>query len=141
MPKRYETLGFTELSPSRTANELLQHLQPGDKVAITTRFRGYYADQYVKALQGRGIQARLITGQEGVEDFCFLAKAQREVIGNVVSSYARWAAILGNASTARLYILDTSGLRQHTKNNGLLRTLGFNWTNPTLQSRVKFEVY
>ena len=141
MKAHAKSLGFAELNPNQTANELLGHLQKGDKVAITTRFRNHLVDQYVTALQARGIQARVVTGQLGIQDFCFLAMAQREMIGNVVSSYARWAAVLGNASTARLYIADTPELRRHTRHNGLLRTLGYNWTNPTLQSRVHFEVY
>ena len=84
------SLGFAELKPNRTAYELLGHLKRGDKVAITTRFHSPDVQQYVDAMTSRGLQVRVITGQKDVEDFCFLLSAQRELVGNVVSTYVKW---------------------------------------------------
>jgi hypothetical protein len=96
--------GFEELNPNRTANELFGHLQPGDKVAITTRFHNAVTQAYVQQLQLRGLQVRTITGQSSEQDFCFLTKARKELVGNLVSTFTMFAGILGNAKIARLYM-------------------------------------
>jgi hypothetical protein len=120
-------LGFQELSPHQTVNELFGHLQAGDhKVAITTRYyNNNRTKEYVQAFQERNITARVVTGQKGIEDFCFLTKAQKELAGNAVSSFAKWAAFLGNATTARLYVLDQPDLRKSMPKNNLLEIFGW----------------
>jgi hypothetical protein len=134
---RAKKLGFEELNPNRTAEELFGHLQPGDKVAITTRFNNAVAQVYVKQLQQRGLQVRTITGQSSVQDFCFLMKARKELVGSRDSSFTRWAAVLGDAKRARLYILDNS-LQQ--RKGGAARLI-VNWTHPYLKSRILYEIY
>jgi hypothetical protein len=139
MPARFRTLGFTELTPNQTAYELFQHLRAGDKVAITTRFQSPEVLEYVEALQGRGLIVRVVEGQRDVEDFCFLRKAQRGLAGNVVSTFVKWAAYLGQARHVQLYILEHDvGLREAIRGGTVGDVLIYNWTNPVLKERVHF---
>jgi hypothetical protein len=72
----------------------------------------YYQAQ-VKALQARGLKVRVAAGQNPMQDFCFSSLAQNDFIGNVRSTYATWAAVLGKMRVARLRtLLDSIGLRQ-----------------------------
>jgi len=63
-------------------------------VAITTRIENKLVTDVVKALEGRGIKARVITRQSGVEDFCFLLKAKKELAGMARSTYAQFATMI-----------------------------------------------
>ena len=140
MPRRAKYLGFEELSPNKTADELFGHLGKGDKVAIISRFSTSPTIQlYVEALERRGIRARVITGQVGTEDFCFLMHAQREMVGTASSSYLQWAAYLGNPTKARAYSVDSPSRRR--RNGGETPFYSFNYTHPDLASRFSFELY
>jgi hypothetical protein len=130
-----------ELSANKTATELLGHLKRGDKVAMTSRYHNDETKLYVQALEARGLQVRVVTGQSGMQDFCFLVKAQKELVGNAISTYCKWAALLGDATIARLYITDRPYFHHLSKGYDLVSFFGYNWTNPTLQRRIKFEVY
>ena len=99
--------GLVELSPSNVAEQLLGHLRPGDQVAIVSRYTGKSVKPYVEALAQRGLQIRVIEGQSGVQDFCFLKHAQKELVGSYWSTYTGLAAMLGNASVNRLYHVDS----------------------------------
>jgi hypothetical protein len=133
-------MGFEETTPNQTATLLFGHLQPGDKVAMTTRFQDNdFTQAQVKALEARGLKVRVIAGQNAMQDFCFLSMAQKEFVGNVRSTYAIWAAILGNMQVARLYTLDSSGLRQRYGVD-FQKHLSYEWTNPKLQY-LQFETY
>lgn len=133
-------MGFEETTPNQTANLLFGHLKPGDKVAITTRFQdNAYTRAQVRALEARGLKVRVIAGQNAGQDFCFLTMAKKEFVGNVRSTYAMWAAILGNMQVARLYTVDSRGLRQRYGGN-FRNHLSYNWTNPKLDY-VRFETY
>jgi hypothetical protein len=58
MPMAGKPLGFEELSPNKTAQEFLGHLQTGDPVAIVSRFGN--AQPYVLALhREHGLQVRV----------------------------------------------------------------------------------
>ena len=83
----------------------------------------------------------MVTGQTGMEDFCFLANAQKEMVGSVVSTFARWAALLGSAKRAQLYIHDTIGLRKMIDHLVLFTVLGMHWTNPKLKGRILFPIF
>jgi hypothetical protein len=94
-------------------------LKKGDKVVITTRF---YDDpileEHVNALQSRGIQVRIVGRQndktkerQGVEDFCFLLRAKKELVGSARSTFALWAAVLGQAENIRLYTIKSPALK------------------------------
>jgi hypothetical protein len=135
-----QSLGFEETTPNQTATLLFGHLQPGDKVAMTTRFtNNAYTQAQVKALEARGLKVRVIAGQTAMQDFCFLSLAQKEFVGNVRSTYAIWAAVLGNMQVARLYALDSINLRQRYGIN-FQKHLSYEWTNPKLQY-LRFEMY
>lgn len=81
MGRNTKKKGFKELSPNQTAADLFGHLKPGEKVAIVTRFSAKQAKPYTDALEQRGLKVRVIEGQSGTEDFCFLMSAQKEIIG------------------------------------------------------------
>ena len=87
--KSYLGRGYEELSPQRTAQELLGYLPAGTKVAIASRGEAYI-DLYVNALRERGLIVRTTPGNHsGVEDFCFLLEAKRELVGTMRSTYTR----------------------------------------------------
>ena len=135
-----QSRGFEETTPNQTATLLFGHLKPGDKVAITTRFQdNAHTQAQVRALEARGLKVRVIAGQSDMQDFCFLSLAQKEFIGNARSTYAIWAAILGNMQVARLYTLDSMGLRQQYGVH-VHKHLSYEWTNPKLQY-LRFETY
>jgi hypothetical protein len=142
MPEYFKEFGFEELSPNKTANELFRNLKAGDKIAITSRFiSDPKVNAYVDALTSRGIQVRVIEGQTGVEDFCFLLSARKELVGFAESSYAAWAGYLGNANKVRLYSVDSPARRADGSLFHHRVFYHFNWTNPKLQRRVFFELY
>ena len=142
MPKRAKRKGFEELSPNKTAWELFQHLQEGDKVAITSRRITSDTMEYATALQQRGFTVRVLSNQSDVADFCFLLKAQKELVGMSRSTYILWAAILGNATKSRLYSIDSPNTRIALGlGDGGKSLVEFNWTHPNLHSRLFFEVY
>jgi hypothetical protein len=66
----------------------------------------------MESLEHRGVQVRFITGQSGVQDFCFLMNVKKEMVGSGISTYFFWASILGNASKVRSYFLNTPEQQQ-----------------------------
>jgi hypothetical protein len=130
--------GYEELSPKKTAKELLKG---SAKVAITTRFANHsYALAYVDALQSQGIQARITTdSHKAVEDFCFLKRADR-LVGQSQSTFLQWAGFLGNASRVRLYTVE-SPQNSLQKKGGQVSFLPFNWTHPMLKDRINYHRY
>ena len=87
--RNYLERGYEELSPQRMAQELLGHLPAGSKVAIVSRGEAY-VDLYVKALRERSLQVRTTpSDHSGVQDFCFLLQAEREIVGTMRSTYTR----------------------------------------------------
>jgi hypothetical protein len=101
-PKDYESKGMKELSPNRTSNDLLQHLNVGDKVAIISRYPDKMSN-FAALLQKRGLHVRTIVNQTGVQDFCFLKSATKEVIGGRKSTFFLIAAFL-NALVTKVTI-------------------------------------
>lgn len=136
MPKLGKQKGYEELSANKTAYELFAHLQPGDKVAITTRFGGIHVQPYVSALEERGLQVRVIEGQSDTQDFCFLMSAQKELVGPLHSTFATWAAFLGNMKLAHLYYV-TSPARTKAKKS----YSPYTWKRPVLKDRVFTNLY
>lgn len=141
MPGAGKRMGFAELSPNKVATELLSNLKSGEKVAILSRFGGksVLIEPYVKALEARGLQVRVISGQTGYEDFCFLMSTQKEFVGIHGSSYASFAAYLGNMTRARLYFLDSPETRR--RYGDFSKFLNFTWTHPILKARMSIELY
>jgi hypothetical protein len=125
------------LDPWRVAKQLMGHLKPGQKVAITTRFVNEPAVKvYQRAMEKRGFQVRVVGNQTGVQDFCFLLRAKQELLGVAKSTYARWAAYLGDAERVQLYALDNVGSKAFIQ-----QTMRFPWTNPELKRRIQFPVF
>eukprot|EP00980_Cylindrotheca_fusiformis_P010684 scaffold2391_cov113-Cylindrotheca_fusiformis.AAC.1 len=101
---------FEEVDPKMAAEVLFADSKPGDKVAIVSRFQKY-TDGYIKAFRKKGMKARYIKGQTGVQDFCFLYKAEKELVISARSTFGRWAAFFGQAKRVRLYSLSTNASR------------------------------
>lgn len=140
MPRRGKRLGFEELSPNQTAYQLFRNLHAGDKVAITSRFiTDPSIKPYIDAFAERGIQARVIDNQSPVEDFCFLMNAKKELVGMAESSFVLWAGYLGNPDKVRLYSINSAARRSSLFSERVFKY--YNWTNPTLQAKVFFELY
>lgn len=124
--------GFRELGPQQVADGLFGRLKKGDKVAIISRFKNDSTQQYVKALKERGLQIRLISGQSPAEDFCFLKRAQKEMVGTEISSFFVWAAYLGTADVRSYFVADN---REAGKKSS------YPWRDSELQSRYTYEEY
>lgn len=131
MSGRNSESGFVELDAERVANDLLGHLKAGDKVAIVSRY-ATGVDSFINALTARGIRVRLVTGQSGMQDFCFLLKARKEIVGTTRSSFFMYAGFLGQAQTVRAYLASA-------KNS----TWGdlYEWSHPDLQRRFRYHSY
>jgi hypothetical protein len=94
----------------------------------------------VQQLKNRSLHVRLVHHEENVHDFCFLKKAQKELVGGARSTFVDWAAYLGNASVSRLYTLDSLGLRNRFGDEWIRRQ-NINFTNTELKNRIRFELY
>jgi hypothetical protein len=57
-------------------------------------------------LTSKGITTRIVEGQTGIQDFCFLMQTKNELIGKYQSTFLRWAAFLGDAPINRFYALN-----------------------------------
>ena len=124
----FNSYNFFELSPNETAQYLFgsNHRRYGNhtskrKMALISRFPDT-ATPFVETLQADGWTVRRIKGQSGVQDFCFAMSAHRELVGVDMSTYAKMAGFLGNATRVRLYRVarnpqdpDALGLWEHTR--------------------------
>jgi hypothetical protein len=129
--------GFQELGPKQTARDLLGHLAEGDKVAIVSRFSREDAREYVDAMEERGLRVRFIQNQTGVQDFCFLMNAQKEMIGIGLSTFFQWAAYLSNASNIVAYSLDVPA--QWERRGRVF--FHYNYTHPKLANRWTYRLF
>jgi len=129
MPRRWNSYGFVEADPQQTAASLFGHLTVGEKVAIITRFGSDAVQPYVEALQLKGLKVRVIEGQDGPADFCFLMSARKEIVGVAYSTYLIWAGYLGNAT--RVVAYSTTGRKGHKF---------INYTHPVLRDRFDFPL-
>ncbi|CAJ1948963.1 unnamed protein product [Cylindrotheca closterium] len=136
MPKRGKQLGFEQLGPNVTATLIFKDYQPGDKVAIISRFPDKVQD-FINALKDqKGIRARYIEGQTGNQDFCFLMKAQKEIIGQKVSTFVSLAGILGDAKKVRLYSVESIETRTRS-----VHFFNMTFANEDLRKRIVYENY
>lgn len=145
MPRLYKELGFQELGPNQVANELFGHLMPGEKVVIITRSFGDNTDinRYVKAMEKRGLIVRVFTENSGVQDFCILLTAQKEIVGTSKSTFLRWSGILGNAKKVRVYSVDSPERRRRAETGRLAGGIfaKYDFQHPVLKDRFVFELY
>lgn len=139
MPKKGKQQGFEELSPQKFATELFGSLKAGEKVAFTSRYPANLMVNFTASFESRGIKVRFIEGQNPTQDLCFLMSAQKDFVGCATSSYAAWAAYLGNATKARLYSVKSPHRIARDGNDKYFYR--YNWTDTTLQKRVLFQEY
>lgn len=147
------SLGFDELSAHATATYLFGKLSEGDKVAITTRFDNSVTQEYVQSLRTeRQADVRVLSGHSATEDFCFLTQAKKELVGGQRSSFFVWAAYLGlmenRLQSIRSYaVLSNSDNSYNYSDPNIIgaprRALsaGYDWKDPILKARWKFETY
>lgn len=143
MPGRGKRLGFEELSANKTAKELFANHKPGEKVAIISRF-GDKVDEYIQAMESiRGLKVRYIENQTGNEDFCFLVKAQKEIIATKMSTFSLWAGVLGDAKKVRMYTVDSKDTRDRGLVNWTqaLKNANISYSPPELKEKFLFEFY
>jgi hypothetical protein len=136
MPVAGPKLGFHEATPIQVAHVLLKHLREGDRVAILSRFGQRHAQAYVDALESRGLQVRFVSGQSGVQDFCFLRHARKEMVGVALSTYFLWAAYLSNCTRVAAYSIDSARRRDHF-GDAYLR---YQFRHPTLKDRISLPL-
>lgn len=142
MPRKGKQKGFEELSPAKTAKELFGHLHPGDKVAITSRVYTNETQHYANVLEQQlGLQVRVITGNRGVEDFCFLLRTEKELAGIARSTFLQWAVFLGTAQTTYLYSIDSPDTRHSLGDPSLGQYYNYTWTNQALRSKVQMVLF
>jgi hypothetical protein len=134
-----------ELTPERTATELLGHLsaQNKDRVAIVSRFDASYMQPFVDALTLRhGIPARSVDGHFGVQDFCFLLKTTHSAVGQARSTYLQWATILSSSlQSAHLYNMSWETNPRYLNRTGRCSLLDeeFQATNADFRNRITFH--
>lgn len=144
--------GFEELDSERLSSEVLGHLKGGDKIALAGRNLKSDAKKnstevyrIVSALEAKNLTVRYTPGTSGAEDFCFLTRTKKELIGTPVSTYLELAAFLAGPSLelTRLYQYVPSQVSEGygSKLESFRKSVGANWTNPELRSRIRFEEY
>jgi hypothetical protein len=125
-----------ELGPKQTARDVLGHLHPGDKVAVISRFSRDRAQPYLDAMEDRGLRVRFIEGQTGVQDFCFLLQAEKEMIGISHSTFFLWAAYLSNCRRVVAYTVNSDARRVGFGDV----YLNHKHTNPIIADRFSFPI-
>mmetsp|Transcript_21595 Transcript_21595/g.60282 ORF Transcript_21595/g.60282 Transcript_21595/m.60282 type:complete len:82 (-) Transcript_21595:133-378(-) len=79
-----------------------------------------------------------------MENFCFLKRARKELVGTAKSSYLQLAAYLGGPSLklTRMYQYVTPYVEARRRERDIFeKSVGPNWTNPELAARIRFEEY
>lgn len=106
MPRRYKSLGFAEIDANETFQELFSDAKLQDHVAIVTRFDNDEETKNIaNVLKSNGLRVRIIGGQSGEQDFCFLLKSKKKIVGSVRSTFFIWAGLLGNSSLVHSYAI------------------------------------
>lgn len=137
-------MGREELSPHKIANELFGRLTPGEKVAIVGK---HYEDSKMQEISleleaALDLNVRIIHNNFDYEDFCFLRKAQKELVGSVRSNFLKWASYLSDAKIIRWYIVDHVALQNHVLDfKNIIGDFQYDWTHHSLKSRIQLEYY
>jgi hypothetical protein len=141
MPRRAKRKGFEELGPNQTVIDLLGSGNQTDpkkekKIVMATRFYNEDAQAYLDAFSQSGWSTRVIENQTGTQDFCFLKRAQQELVGMARSTYVFWAGLLGNATTVKLYSINSTETRAALGDEGV--STRYRWKTPELRDRIQF---
>ena len=137
--------GFQLLDANQTAINMLKDLPAGHRIALVAPQFGDERDnavlEYQTALEAKGLSVRRIQGQSSTQDFCFLRRTHKELIGAKTSTYAVWAGLLGNATRVRLYVVDSKWTRnaQSSLKGKILKH--YQWKRNDLLDRIQFETY
>jgi len=150
--EKREKMGFQELDSHRISTEVLGHLKAGDKLALVGRNlesdaqdKSTEAYQIVSALEPKNLTLRYSSFSSPLEDFCFLKKTKRELIGNYKSTFLTLAAFWAGSSlkSIKLYQYTSSKLLpgRKSKKKFFRNVLPNGWTNPELRAKVRLEDY
>jgi hypothetical protein len=110
-----------------------------DSIAILSRFPVRAKNYLEMPMKEAGFRhVRFISTEKGQQSFCFLLSGQRDLVGYSQSTFAVWAAYLGNATTARLYSLKSPERVALFGDENFAR---YNHSNPTLKRKMSYELY
>ncbi len=144
--------GFEELDSDRISSELLGHLEEGNKLALAGRNlksdsqnNRTEAYEIISAIKAKNLTLRFTPGSSEMEDFCFLTRTKKELIGTSSSTYFLLAAYLAGPSLelTRAYKFLSPEVKNDDGPSKLkgFRKIGSVWTQRELQSRIMFEEY
>lgn len=145
------SLGFEQLNKDRIASELLGNLKEGDRIALAGRHlredaanNATQAYGIVNALRAKNLTVRFSPGTSGMNDFCFLKRAKKELLGTSKSTYVKLASYLAGPSLKKttLYQYVTFLLKEDARELATFQMeVGKNWTHPELRSRIQMKEY
>ena len=72
---------------------------------------------------------------------CNSFQKPNRLVGFAGSTYVQWAAYLGDTPIVRLYIVDSLTRRKRIQQHKFIIAESYNWTNPKLKSRIRYETY
>lgn len=148
MPRRAKQKGFQELDPNQTITDLFTKEEEDDdnnrlfanntkRIVFTTRRNNEDARAFVDAFQQMGWSARIQENQTGIEDFCFLWHAKRDLVGTSRSTFFLWAGLLGNAARVRCYSMNTTETRTTLVGDNIF--WGHQFKRKELKDRFRFS--
>lgn len=91
-------VSFQELEPHQISlfiSKAIESASPKDSVAILSRFPEAERTVKCKVALSERYSTRIIQGQTGIQDFCFMLHADNELFGSLTSTFVWWAAELG----------------------------------------------
>ncbi|KAL7548267.1 hypothetical protein ACHAWF_011559 [Thalassiosira exigua] len=102
---RHLSWGGGELAPATAANVLSASLPLGTKIALVSGVASNARTAaYEDAFRNRSFDVRVISGQTGIQHFCFLAHARGGLWGTEKSTYVTWASLINpRLKNATLY--------------------------------------
>ena len=116
---------YTEANPETVAfmfGNATKYNRDNTFITITSRYKKGL-EPYIASLQNTtGIDIHVSVNRTGVQDFCYLLTTPREIVGKYHSTFSRWAAFLGTATTNRFY-----GLNQNL--DGLDTDSNYTWSD------------
>jgi hypothetical protein len=106
-------LMFSEFSPAEASELLFADVMKSSSNQSKTRIAivspslnglQHYSQAFTQ--MNPNVDSYIVSGQTGMQDFCFLLKTQKELVGKLVSTFMEWAALLGNATLNRFYAIE-----------------------------------